>query len=42
MPSGGYLHREVAARWRIYSRLLSERVGLVEACQLSEVLQAAQ
>jgi len=29
-------------RWRICSRLFSERVGLVEARQLSEVLQATQ
>lgn len=41
-PPGGYLTMEVAARWRICSRLLNERVGLVEARQLSEVLQATQ
>ena len=42
MPPGDYLHREVAARWRICGRLLNERVGLVEARQLSEVLQTTQ
>lgn len=42
MPAGGHLYCEVTARWRICGRLLNERVGLVEARQLSEVLQATQ
>ena len=42
MPAGGHLTIEVAARWRICGRSLNERFGLVEARQLSEVLQTTQ